>query len=403
MTILQLTTKIPYPLDDGGKIGIYNITKHLALQGHRVTLAMFASYAEENTGDLARYANLQKVVHDRRNSRLGALVALRSPVPYTVSKYHTKAMAGRIDALLESESYDLIHVDHLHMAYYAVRVKEKFGIPIFLREHNFETIIWERFSRTNRNPVLKWLGKMQLEKMRRYEPHMAEKFDCCVMVSKEDEAKLHSASRNVRTAVVPAGVDVSYFEPGDPGSQEPNSILFLGSLDWLPNQDGFWWFYQSIFPKILARRPSAKLYVVGKSPPNQLRRLSSQNIIVVGFVDDVRPYIRRARVCVVPLRIGSGIRIKILEMLAMEKAIVTTSIGCEGIEVENGRHLLVADTEEAFAEATCRLLRDRDLRKCLGEAGRSLVCEKYRWEKVVQKLVSVYEDTLQRIKEPVTN
>lgn len=403
MTILQLTTKIPYPLDDGGKIGIYNITKHLALQGHKVTLLSFAPGQRADIGDLSQFAQVETVTHDERNSVLGALMSLSSTVPYTIGKYHATLMEQRVHRLLTDGDFDLIHVDHLHMAYYAVRAKEKFGLPIFLREHNFETAIWERFSETTRNPILKWYGRIQLEKMRRYEPQMAEKFDCCLMVTKQDEAKLRGASSRVKTAVVPAGVDVSHFEPGTNEFEEPNSILFLGSLDWLPNQDGFWWFYDSIFPRVVAKVPSARLLVVGKNPPSKLRRLSGPNLSVVGPVDDVRPYMRRSQVCVVPLRIGSGIRIKILEMFAMKKAIVTTSVGCEGIEVQNGRHLLVVDTEEAFAEATYRLLCDPDLRKSLGEAGRTLVCEHYRWERVVQELVSVYEETLQRSKEPVTN
>ena len=403
MTILQLTTKIPYPLDDGGKIGVYNITKCLALLGHKVTLVTFASRAQEETGDLEDYANLELVVQDRRNSPLGALATLGSSVPYTVGKYHTQTMSERIDRLLETERYDLIHVDHLHMASYAVRAREKFGIPIFLREHNFETAIWQRLSQLEKNPVRKWYSQIQLEKMRRYEVQMAEKFDCCLMVTKQDEAKLRAASSRTKTAVVPAGVDVSYFEPGTNEFEGPNSILFLGSLDWLPNQDGFWWFYESIFPNVVAKVPSAKLLVVGKNPPAKLRQLSGSNLSVVGPVEDVRPYMRRAQVCVVPLRIGSGIRIKILEMLAMKKAIVTTSTGCEGMETKNEQHLLVADGEQAFADAICRLLRDRDLRFALGETGRTLVSEEYRWENVVQKLVSVYEKTLEKTKEPVTD
>lgn len=403
MTILQLTTKIPYPLDDGGKIGIYNLTKHLSLLGHKVTLVTFTSSERPDTGDLEEYARLEVVAHAPKNSPLDALVTLLTPVPYTIQKYHVVEMARGIEKLLATGSFDLIHVDHLHMAYYGVRAKEKFSVPIFLREHNVESTIWERFCEQTRNPILNWYGRIQLEKMRRYEPQMAEKFDCCLMVTKQDEAKLRAASSRVKTAVVPAGVDVCYFEAGASEFEEPNSILFLGSLDWLPNQDGFWWFYESIFPRIVARVPSAKLYVVGKNPPLKLRRVSGSNVVAVGSVKDVRPYMRRAQVCVVPLRIGSGLRIKILEMLAMRKAVVTTSIGCEGIEVENGQHLLVADTKEAFAEETCKLLADGDLCRSLGEAGHSLVCETYRWETVVQKLVAVYEETLQRIKEPVTN
>jgi sugar transferase (PEP-CTERM/EpsH1 system associated) len=399
MTILQLTTKIPYPLNDGGKIGVYNITKHLALLGHQVTLAAFTSGDGEDAGDLPRYTRLETMVHDRKNTSLGAFRALGLPTPYTVGKYHTESMTRRIDRLLQDSSYDLIHVDHLHMAEYAVRAKEKFGIPIFLREHNFETAIWERFSSATRNPVLKWFGKIQLEKMRRYEPLMAEKFNCCLMATREDETKLRDASSRVKTVVVPAGVDLTYFEPQSRNSEETNSLLFLGSLEWLPNQESFFWFYEEIFPRILSRIPSARLYVVGKNPSRKLRRLSGSNVDIVGSVDDIRPFMERAAVCVVPLRIGSGIRIKILEMLAMRKAVVTTSIGCEGIEVENGRHLVVADGEDAFAEETCRLLRDGELRRSLGESGRSLVCEHYQWEKVVQKLVSVYEETLREIKE----
>ncbi len=391
MNILQLTTKIPYPLDDGGKIGIFNITKHLALRGHNITLvALSKDRYHGDLSELRRYCRLECVYKNTSNSVLGAVGNLFSPVPYTISKYHGRQVERKLEELLTTQRFDIVHIDHLHMADYGQFVKERFGLPILLREHNVEMMIMKRLSQEQRNPLFKWYAQLQYRRLYRYEPAMCALFDKCLMVTSEDEERIRGLNPTVQTCVVPAGVDVSYFSPRSGVSKEQFSILWFGSLDWLPNVDSFWWFYKQIFPRVEERCPTVKLYVVGKSPPPNVRSLRTDNAVVIGFVRDVRDYIARCQVCVVPLRIGGGMRIKILEALAMEEAVVSTATGCEGIAVTNREHLLIADDEGEFARHILELFENEPLRKKIGRRGRELVERLYGWEGIAEQLEDQY-------------
>jgi glycosyltransferase involved in cell wall biosynthesis len=391
MNILQISPQIPYPLTDGGKIGIFNITKYLALRGHSIT--MLAISTDRQPGDLSevqRYCRLEIVYKNTRHSAISAIGNLFSSVPYNIAKRHSRDVERKLVELLTAQRFDVVHVDHLHMAHYGQLAKERYGIPIVLREHNVEMTLMKRFAQEQRNLFLKWYAQMQYQRLYKYEPVVCALFDKCLVITPEDEERIRSLNPTINTAVVPAGVDVSYFSPRHDIQKEKYSILWMGSLDWLPNADSFWWFYKQIFPHVIARCPNAKLYVVGKNPPVDVRHLRADNVIVIGFVEDVREYIARCQVSIVPLRIGGGMRIKIIETLAMEQAIVSTSTGCEGIAVTNGENILIADDEEKFAHSILELFEEEALRKKIGKSGCELVQRVYRWEEIAKRLEEEY-------------
>jgi glycosyltransferase involved in cell wall biosynthesis len=217
------------------------------------------------------------------------------------------------------------------------------------------------------------------------------------MITREDERRIRAMSNRVRTTVIPAGVDIPAIT--DQVSEEPKSILFLASLDWLPNVDGFFWFYENVLPIVLRETPEILLSIVGKGHSPRLRKLKHPNIQFIGFVEDVAPCIQAAAVCIVPLLAGGGMRIKILEMFAHGKCVVSTAVGCEGLEVENGRELFVADEAAEFARCLLTALRQPHRRAELGNNARKLVETKYDWRQIGAAFEKVYLQCLNQPRE----
>jgi glycosyltransferase involved in cell wall biosynthesis len=391
MKILQICPRVPYPLHDGGAIGIFNITKHLALRGHQIKLVAFGA-ATTAAESLRQFCELFVVQHRTGSNWIEAMRSLASKVPYTMSKYHTPAMFEKLAELVEHSAVDVVHVDLLHMAIYGVFLKERYGLPIVLREHNVESTIMERFTGNQNNPWLRWYARLQHEKLLRYEPEMCAQFDCCAMITREDEQRLRAMSGRARTTVIPAGVDLPSL--ADHVAEDPKSILFLASLNWRPNVDGFLWFYKNVFPLILREEPEVRIAIVGKGRSSRLQNLKHPNIRFIGFVEDVTPHIQAAQACVVPLFAGGGMRIKILEMFAQRKCVVSTSVGCEGIAAAHERELLIADGAEEFARSLVRALRDHELRAALGNNARCLVEREYDWPRIGAAFEKVYYEVV---------
>jgi len=393
LKILQLTPRIPYPPDDGGKIGIFEITKHMAMRGHDVTMLSIAPSQRNDISGLRRYCGVETVAMNTANNYIGMLLNLFSSVPYAVSKYHGDPFLVKLKELPRKNRFDIVHVDHLHMAYYGKFVKKHFDLPIVLREHNVESTIWERYYQGIRNPLVRAYARLQFKKVYKYESEIVADFDRCFMITEKDKERIERMNPRVKASVIPAGVDVSYFHPMDVPI-EPYSIVSVASMDWLPNVEGIIWFITNVWPIVKQRIPQAKLYIVGKNPPTEIKKLAGEDIIVTGFVEDVRGYMAKAAVFIVPLRTGGGMRIKILNALAMGKAVVSTSVGCEGIDVENGRNLFIADSEEEFVQGVINLLNNGNKREQLEEEGLRLVKEKYQWERIAEQIEREYEKIL---------
>lgn len=394
MRILQLSPRVPFPLTDGGALGIFNITKNLAALGHEVHMVALSRTGIEETDELERSCTLSVVQADTRTTRTGALAALFSRMPYTIKKYWQSQVARRILEIATEGKFDLVHADHLHMARYGQLVSDELGIPLAIREHNFESTIVERFYQNQRNPLLRAYGYLEYKKLARYEKNMCGKADLNVMITEEDQSRLRSMDSAVKTVVVPAGVDIDFFRParsipGD-GPVPDLSILSVASMDWFPNVDAVLWFCDEVLPKILETHPSAVFQIVGRGVPDAVRAKASDNVKIIGFVDDVRDYMERALVMVVPLRIGGGMRLKILNALAMAKAVVSTPIGCEGIAVEDGVNISVAEEGAEFATRVSELLSDAALREKMGGSGLAFVRESHTWPKLIADLESEY-------------
>ena len=384
----MITPKIPYPLHSGADIVTFNTIKYLSRRGYKITLLSIMDSDSSHYDELKRWCEVHPILKNTDNTIWGAMLNLFSKTPYTISKYQTPKLISKIKQVMKKEKFDIVHIEHLHMAYYRKFTRK--GLPVFLRMHNVETTIMERFYRQQKNPLSKIYSFIQWKKLHEYESQAVEKFSRCIVITDVDKERLQSMNPKPVYRSIPAGVDISYFHPIN-CKEEPYSIVFVGSLDWFPNVDGICWFCKKVFPFIKAKVPEAKLYIVGRNPPIRVKKLENKNVVILGFVKDIREWLAKSNVSIVPLRIGSGIRIKILEALAMGIPVVSTSIGCEGIEVINGKEILIANEEKAFAKDILSLLQDENYAKRLRENGLKLVRDRYSWDEIAKKFEEVYK------------
>ena len=390
MNILQLAPQVPFPLSDGGKVGIFNITKHLARRGHRITMLALQRTDPIDYGPLEEYCDLVTVPHSNENSVSAAVANLLSDLPYNISKYRSRTYEEALRNMLCSKSFDVVHCDHLHMAYYGVLCKTLTEVPIVLREHNIESLIVSRYAERVRIPGFRWWLNVQKHRIRAYEAHMTAEFDANCVITEADRRKLLDIQPSAHTVVIPAGVDESLLRAPAPTEKIPFSVAMVGSFDWPPNQDALWWFVHDILPRVVAKVPEVTLHVIGKEVPARVKAMEGNNLVVRGFVPDLGRELSRYHLMVVPLRVGGGMRLKIIESFALRVPVVSTSIGCEGIECEDDVHILHADTEEAFVRQIERVFRDATLGGRLATDAYALVNEHYRWDRIAEQFEQTY-------------
>ena len=362
MKILWVKAGGLVPPDIGGKIRSYNILRQLA-KHHAVTFFSFYA-AHENDAHAELSQIFQRVIPipldlppaKSAGELLDYAIHLFSREPYTLTKYCRPLVRRKLRALLQEETYDVILCDFL---FAAGAIPWDWPCPKVLFTHNVEAVIWQRHYEVARNPLWKALSWLEWKRMEAAERRYLQKADHVLAVSENDRATFARSLDPQKLTVTPTGADTEFFQPS--GEREmPNSLVFTGSMDWLPNEDGIFYFANEIFPLIRRQVPDATLCIVGRKPSRRLQDLASRvpNIQLTGWVDDVRPYLAQRAVFIVPLRIGGGTRLKIFEAMSMGKAVVSTSIGAEGLPVKNGEHLLLADDPASFAESTLRLLGD---------------------------------------------
>jgi len=314
---------------------------------------------------------------------------------YPVDRRNMPEMYELCSRIIRDDSFDIVHIDHAHMGPYGLWIKETFGLPIILRENNFEAMIYERFARTERNPVKSFLAHTHGHRLKREEARFLANFDAVAAISSEDVAAMKQVAPTGHYAIIPAGVDTEYFQPTE--GIDPNSILSVGSLAWDPNFDATRYFLDAIFPLILKTRPETVLHIVGAAEGRILPFTEpfGASVQVHGRVTDMRDYLGRVAVLVVPLRIGGGMRLKLLEAFAAGKTVVSTSIGAEGNLGQDEIHLLIRDGAEAFSSAVLKLLANAELRRWIGANARELAVSQYGWSHIVSEFVELYGRVLQ--------
>ncbi len=397
MNILAVTTKSPFPLTEGRALRTYNLLREAARE-HQITLCSYVQSREEQAG-LASLREFCRAVHEvplylsaPRLALAGDLV--RDAVdraPIHAVKYRRAAMRRLLEGCVRTGAFDLAHLDMLHLGECFPAVA---SLPTVLVEHNVESRLLERRLDNVRSVLQRAFLRRQVRKLARYELDLCQRVDHVVAVSDDDRAQLMAMGVTRPVSVVPNAVDVDFFRPA---TEEPSGdeLVYVGSMAWFPNVDAVRFFSTEILPRIAAAIPTVKLTVVGHLPNRgvvaDLR--NDPRLTFTGLVEDIRPIVTRAAAFVVPLRVGGGTRLKILDALAMGKALVTTPVGCEGLGLTDGAEALVAEDPTQFADRVIALLRDRALRRRLGIAGRRCVEERYRWDSIARLMADVYATT----------
>ena len=317
---------------------------------------------------------------------------MASPLPYAIRKYKSKQMTTAIEEASTKRSFDVIICDFLAPA---VNLPPKLQTPVVLFQHNVEAEIWRRHYEVQTNAVKKRYLYWQWRKMQKFERSICQQMDRVIAVSEADSEMMERDYGLEKVYDIPTGVDLDFFKPNNAVSPRPNSLVFTGSMDWLPNEDAINYFTQQILPLIKSSVPDVSITVVGRNPSRNLQELASResSITVTGRVDDVRPYMEDAAAYVVPLRIGGGTRLKIYEALAMEKPTISTTVGAEGLKINNGEDILLADTPADFARAVVRVLKEPGFAAQLGTQGAQTVRERYSWHKVAAEFDLICKTT----------
>ena len=321
----------------------------------------------------------------------GVAANLASPLPYSIASHRSQAVRNEIRRLADSENIDLFQFEALGYADALVGTRAR----TIVTAHNVESLIWERLYQNERHPLKRWFIRHQFAKYERYERLVLQRASRVVAVSHDDAALLKERFGVPDSAVVDNGVDVKYFAPGAATRRpDPKQILFLGSLDWRPNLDGIDVLLARVMPQVLAAEPDAHLSIVGRNPPEALvRRIRREpNVELHADVEDVRPYLARSAVMAVPLRIGGGSRLKILESIASGLPVVSTRIGCEGLIFESGRDLSVVESEDQMAAALVETIRNPARAAEMVRRGRTVIDAHYDWSRLADRLEQVWLD-----------
>ena len=400
MKILFLSPTVPYPLTDGGRIRVYNLLKHISQQ-YEVTLVALETQDTDaesisHIQQLGIHVHLVPAPSTLNSVSLKTLIsAFFKRQPFTVARYNVPAYRKKIRQLLSSINFDLVHYEMLHTAQFFSET----DLPRVLAQQNVDSAIWRRLKSETIRPLYKFAYWTQQLAFHRYERVMSPKFDAITCTSEIDAAVFQEHCPEDTVKVIPNGVDITHFQP-DYEAEEPAHLIYIGSMDWYPNEDAVSFFIEEVFPKIQKEVPEVKFSIVGGNPTARIKTLAGkEGITVTGRVDEIKPYFSKATVFVVPLRIGSGTRLKILEALAMGKAVVSSTVGAEGLNLKDGEEIFIADDPKNFAAAVIQLITDSALRRSIGKNGRARVEKDYDWQNIGQKLLTVYE-SMKKLREP---
>jgi len=391
MNVLVIRGRPPYPLDYGASIRTYNLLKQLS-EKHEITLLTYSDSDTdiENAVFLKEFCkDVIMVPRNYKKSKINIMLRVGKncfeKYPYSVAIAQTNLMVREIQKLLNVESFDLVHADTLHISSNLINLQTP---PRILTQHNIENVILKRVFEVQTNVVSRVFWRSQWNRLYKFEQKASRLFNRIITVSDNDKLNQEKLSPGIPVDVVPNGVDIDYFERDNKLDIVPEGLVFTGALDWHPNDDGLIYFLSEIFPIILAEKPNLRFTIVGKQPSAGLKSLCAKfkNVILTGRVPDVRPFIHESEIYVVPLRVGGGTRLKIMEALAAEIPIVSTSVGCEGIDVENNKDILVADKPEDFAAQVLRLINNPDQKNKLTIEGKKTVTSKYDWGIIAKRM-----------------
>ena len=390
MNILIVSAQFPYPTRSGFTTRVYQIARHLSAR-HNVTLLSYAARDQlDGVADLATRMSV-RVVESKppapMGKRLAQALTIASSRAYCCREVYSEAMQDAIDELCSTGNFDVIQLESSLLC--------SFRFPRHTRvvvvEHNIEYELLQRMCEGERSLPRRVFNRVEYTRFRRFEEACWKRAAACVVTSEREVDAVHTCAPETPLAVVPNAVDPDYFTPSG-GPVDTHTLVFNGTLKYRPNVDAVRYLIDDIWPLVRHRYPDATLMLTGCNDDVDVRALMKPGVRFLGEVPDIRPYVRRATAVCVPIRIGGGTRLKVLEALAMGKPVVSTAVGCEGVAVRDGEHLMIADDANAFASKIFQVFENPALRSALGQAGRRLIETRYSWDLAGARLESLYRE-----------
>lgn len=398
--ILILTKTFPYPPISGLALRNFNIIKRLG-KDHEIWLLAFT----EKKDNKEQKFQLQKYCQNIFTFHLEKTSALNKPMDFfryllngTPPDFRFRfipEMANKARQLCRNIEFDIADIIDTDMAMYHDFIPEKKRPKTILTFIDVQHIQYNRIYRVEKKLTRKFRLWLHSYMLKHWEPQYAKRFDQCVAVSPVDRNILLAHNPNLKIDVIPNGIDTKIFQPL-PHKDPSNNLIFVGNMGYRPNIDAMIYFCNDILPLIRRSIPDVETWIVGIDPAEEVLNLEGDHVYVTGRVEDVRPFYQQSDACVIPLRAGGGTRLKILESMALGRPVVSTSIGCEGIEAIHGKHILLADNPASFAESTIRLLTDKALSEKIANNARRLVETRYDWDIIVQSLIKTYTDVVKK-------
>lgn len=400
MNILQLCQKIPFPPVDGGAIAMNNITQGLLSAGHRVKVlavetAKHPALWDKIPMDYQESVRLETVKIDTTVSVWAAAKTLFTRQAYQVIRFYSKEFVAKLEKVLKEESFDIVHLESIFMTPYISTIREFSKAKMVLRTHNVENMIWKRIAQNEKNIVKKMAIKCLSNQMERYEQAVWPQIDAFAAISESDLNYFQKAAGSCPGTVIPFGVNMDEYPCQEEYFPSETPTLFhIGSMNWLPNIEGVEWFLDEVWPLLTSSFPDITFTIAGRSIPETIKRRADKNILIAGEVPDANEFMLSEDIMVVPLLSGSGIRVKIIEGMALGKTVITTSVGAEGLDVENGKNILIADTPQEFVEAVAKCVHTPDVCAIIGENARNFVALNHNNSLITKKLLDFYSALL---------
>lgn len=394
MKILQLAPRFPFPPDDGGKISIANTTIEFKRAGHEVTLFFFTeNEIEEKKLALAKeYAEVKYMLHSTRNTPARILKSVLNGKSIYIGKHSTPEVFKNFRKLFEGRKFDAIHADHTCMAPLAQYARSFLKAPMGLRLHNVEWMIWNRYAEALKwhNPR-KYYVYQQSIALKKAEGELIAKSDVSFAITETDKNRALELAPNANVISAPGGVNLEEWKPDDVVERNPYELVLATTYVWVHNVDAVRWFCENVLPIINKAIPEIKLTLIGKNQPDFLNNFKDIGADPIGYVDEVQPYYNRSAINVVPLFVGSGIRIKILEAMAMKLPVVASPVAAEGIPGNDANGLLIRDSAKDFADAIIELCLDSRKRQKMGDEARNFIKVNFTWSKNIGLMLKEYK------------
>lgn len=392
MKILQLIPQFILPATDGGKIGIFNIIKEFSKYSN-IELIIFTNHLpeEEYINELKEYANIHFIVEDISNSSNNIIKSILHNKSVYLDKFYNQKILNQIDKIIENIEFDIIHADHTSMAQIAEYIAKKKNKKFGLRLHNIEYMIWERYAKDL--PIFdpkKIIIKYQSGLLKKEEARLISESAISFPITNKDKSIANELSPNSKMIVASAGVDAAKLKRSKV-ERNPYQLVIATTYNWVHNVNGLIWFIENVLSKVKEKIPNISLKLFGKNLPDSLKKYGHLGVEAIGFVDDIGIELSKASIYISPLFVGSGIRIKVLEALAYELPVISTSISAEGIEIHEENGLFISDDVETQASKIIALINNPQLINTIGERARNAVLEKYTWESNVKLMIDEYQ------------